>query len=333
MHKKNKTKKEIVKIVRAAKKRGKRIVATSGSFDIMHAGHIRTLRRAKNQGDVLIVLMNSDVSVSMYKGPQRPIMPQAMRAEMLAGLECVDYIVFFDDMNPVDILGKIKPDIYCVSGDWGKYCIEKDIVEKNGGKICVLKYVEGISTTDIIKKILKVYSKPIVKAVFLDRDGTINLNKDGYIHKIKDFEFTPGALSALKKLSKTDYKIIILANQSGIGRGYYKESNTQALHKWLVRELRKNGVRIDKIYYCLHHPDDDCSCRKPKIGMLLEAVKDFGINLNKSWMVGDSEGDIIMGKMANLKTIKIGGKNKNLNTKPHYYAENLMDAVNYILKL
>lgn len=209
---------------------------------------------------------------------------------------------------------------------------KKVVAISGSGKICVLKYAEGISTTDIINKILKVHSKPTVKAVFLDRDGTINLNKDGYIHKIKDFEFTPGALSALKKISKTDYKIIILTNQSGIGRSYYRENDMRALHRWFARELRKNSVRIDKIYYCPHHPDDNCLCRKPRIGMLLTAAKDFGISLNKSWMVGDSERDIIMGKMANLKTIQIGNKDKNSNTRPHHYAESLMDAVNYILK-
>ena len=171
-----------------------------------------------------------------------------------------------------------------------------------------------------------------MKAVFLDRDGTININEPEYIHKIDDFKFVLGAISALKKLSKTDHKIIIATNQSGIARGYYNEKDLKKLHDWMLKELRKNEVRIDKIYYCPHGPNDNCPCRKPKPGMLLKAGEDFGLNLSKSWIVGDDFRDIIAGREANIKTIKIGKKMPvDLKLEPNYHVKNILDAVNIIL--
>ena len=172
----------------------------------------------------------------------------------------------------------------------------------------------------------------INKAVFLDRDGTININDPSHLYRIEDFKFTPYAISALKKLSKSDYKIIIVTNQSGIGRGYYTEEDLEKLHQWMLKELKNKGIRIDKIYHCPHVPEDKCLCRKPNIGMLLRAVKDFNISLNDSWLVGDDEKDIIMGRRANVKTIKLGEKMpESLRLEPNYYAKNLLEAVRIIL--
>ncbi|MFH1780842.1 MAG: HAD-IIIA family hydrolase [Candidatus Nealsonbacteria bacterium] len=307
-----KTQKEIVEIIRQLKKNKKKIVTYNGSFDILHLGHIKSLEEAKQQGEVLIVPLNSDKSVKSYKGPNRPIVRENERAQTLAALSCVDYVVIFNEINPKEILNKIKPDIHCHGADWGKNCIEREIIESNGGKIHILKTVPGLSTTGLIKKILDVYAKPEIRAVFLDRDGTINVNGPGYTRQIKDFKFTSGALPALKKLSKTDYKIIIVTNQSGIGKGFFTEKDLAVLHRWMLVKFKKEKIRIDKIYHCPHIQEDNCSCRKPKIGMLEGAVRDFGINLSKSWIVGDSEKDVQMGKEANLKTIFLGKDAKNL---------------------
>lgn len=304
--------KEIIQIVEDLKKKGKKIVALSGSFDVLHSGHVEILEEAKKQGDVLIVLLNSDKSIKGYKGPLHPVNSQKDRAQLLSVLELVDYVLQFNELVPNKVLAKIKPDIFCNGSDWGKNCIEKETIEKEGGKIHILKWKKGISTTGLIKRILDSYSRPETKAVFLDRDGTINENGSGYIHKIEDFKFIPGVIPALQKLSKTDYKIIILTNQSGIGRGYFKKEDLEKLHQWMIGELKKKEIRIDKIYYCPHHPQDHCSCRKPKIGLLKKAVQDFGLNLSKSWVVGNEEKDVIMGKMVNTKTIVINGNNNLL---------------------
>lgn len=327
-----KSRREIVNLVRNFQRRGRKIVTINGSFDIVHAGHVSLLDRAKNKGDVLIVLLNSDKSIRSYKGPRRPINPASDRAAVVAALGVVDYITLFDEINPKAILEQIKPDIHCNGSDWGKNCLEREVVERHGGQIAVLKLKPGRSTTGIIGKILKVYKTPPVRAVFLDRDGTINFNKQGYIHKIKDFDFMPGAIAALKRLTQSVYKIIILTSQSGIGRGYYRKQDMFRLHQWMTKILSRQGVRIDKIYYCPHHPGAGCSCRKPEIGLLLKARRDFGISFNDSWVIGDSDQDVLMGREANVKTIKLGERlARKWKLEPNYYAKDLPGAMSLIL--
>mgnify|MGYP001559257438 CR=1 FL=1 len=158
MNAKIKNQKEIIALVQKLRKEGKKIATYNGSFDILHLGHVKSLQEARKQGDVLIVPLNSDKSIKAYKSPKRPIIPQSQRAQMLAALSCVDYVVIFNETNPIKILDKIKPDIHCNGADYGKNCVEKDIVEKNGGKIHILKWIPNLSTSKIIKKILDVYS-------------------------------------------------------------------------------------------------------------------------------------------------------------------------------
>ena len=333
MNAKIKNQKEIIALVQKLRKEGKKIATYNGSFDILHLGHIKSLEEAKQQGDILVILLNSDDSVRKYKGPNHPVNSESQRAEVLSAIKYVDYVTVFNKINPKEILKKIKPDIHYNGSDWGKNCVEREVVERNGGEIHILKWRKGLSTSKLIKKFLDIYSKSETKAVFLDRDGTININEPEYVHKIEDFKFVSGAISALRKLSKTNYKIIIVTNQSGIARGYYTERDLEKLHQWMLGELKKKGVRIDRIYYCPHGPNDNCSCRKPKIGMFLEAVKDFNINLSKSWFIGDGKADVIAGREANIKTIKIGDKMPvDLKLEPNYYVKNLNEAVNIILK-
>lgn len=143
------------------------------------------------------------------------------------------------------------------------------------------------------------------KAIFLDRDGVINRNF-GYVHKIEDFEFLPGVLEALKDLAETDYKILVITNQSGIGRGYYEEKQMHSLNDYMVEKIEKAGGRIDKIYFCPHRPDEECDCRKPNTAMIEKAEKDFELNLKECFLVGDKETDVETGLKKGLKTVKIG---------------------------
>jgi len=327
-----KTQEELAGLVQGLRKQDKKIVAVSGSFDFFHLGHIKLFQRAKQRGDVLFVLLNSDKSISAYKA-RPPVMPEHIRARTISCLNFVNYVVLFDELTPVKVLEKIKPDVYCIGPGWGKNCIERKVIEDNKGEIYVLPRTEAISTSELVNRVFEHYSKPSNKAVFLDRDGTINLNEPKYIYRIEDFKFMPGAVSALKKLSGTDYKIIIVTNQSGIGRGYYTEDDLKKLHQWMLGELKREGVRIDKIYYCPHRPDDKCECRKPGIGMFMKAVDDFSVNLSKSWMVGDHETDIIAARQANIMAIKIGAKmSEDLKLEPHFYAKDLFEAVDIIIR-
>lgn len=141
-------------IIKKLKSENKKIVFTNGCFDILHAGHVRYLKESKKFGDILIVGLNSDISVKKIKGETRPINPEMDRAEVLAGLEAVNYIVLFDETSPVKLLEDIKPDIYTKGADYTVETLpEAKTVLSYGGKIEFIKFLEGRSTTKIIDKI------------------------------------------------------------------------------------------------------------------------------------------------------------------------------------
>ena len=153
-----KTISELQRIVEKLKKQGKKIVTTNGVFDILHIGHVRYLEQAKKLGDVLIVFVNSDSSVRMIKDPKRPLNKENERAELIAALECVDYVTIFNEDNPMNVLEKIKPNIHVKGGDYQiKNLIEKGTVEKNKGKIVLIRKVDGYSTTEFVRKIVELY--------------------------------------------------------------------------------------------------------------------------------------------------------------------------------
>jgi len=134
------------------------VITTNGVFDIIHIGHIRYLQEAKKLGDVLIVAVNSDSSTKKIKGPERPLNNENDRAEALAALECVDYVTVFEEENPINFLEIIKPHIHAKGGDYKiEKIIEKETVEKNGGKIILIPEVKEYSTTDFINKIMGVF--------------------------------------------------------------------------------------------------------------------------------------------------------------------------------
>ena len=149
---------ELKNLVENLKKQNKKIVTKNGVFDILHIGHIRYLKEAKKLGDILIVALNSDSSTKIIKGPKRPLNNENDRAEALASLECVDYVIIFNEKDPIKIIEKIKPDVHVKGGDYKiGQIIEKDTVEKNNGKIVLIPEIKGYSTTDLIKKIAGLY--------------------------------------------------------------------------------------------------------------------------------------------------------------------------------
>lgn len=140
-------------IVEKAKAQGKRVVFTNGCFDILHVGHLRYLEEAKRQGDMLIVGVNRDASVKRLKGEERPINGEEDRAELLCGLAAVDYTVFFEEDTPENLLEELKPCVHVKGGDYTKEDLpETKIVEKNGGEVLILRFVEGKSTSNIVNK-------------------------------------------------------------------------------------------------------------------------------------------------------------------------------------
>ncbi len=140
------------------KREGKKIIFTNGCFDILHAGHTRYLREAKKLGDVLILALNSDDSVRSIKGPNRPIVPEAERAEVVASLESVDYVTVFSELTPLELIEFLQPTVIVKGGDWAeKDIVGAEAVRKWGGRVAIMPEIEGASTTNVIDKIRKVY--------------------------------------------------------------------------------------------------------------------------------------------------------------------------------
>lgn len=181
----------------------------------------------------------------------------------------------------------------------------------------------------------------------MDRDGTI-IEENGYISKIKQVEFIPGSIEAIKKLKSLGYKIIVITNQSGVAQGYFTEKELKKIHRYLQKKLKKNKAGWDGIYYCPHHPRvglkrylKNCNCRKPKTGLLKLAVREHKLKLKGSVVIGDKLFDVGVGKNAKIKSIlvltghgkkeaqKIGSVPKS---KPDFIAKNLLDAVTLLQK-
>ena len=149
---------ELASILQRAKSDGNVVVTTNGCFDVLHLGHLRYLQAARQLGDLLVVAVNSDSSVRQLKGENRPLVPEEERAEMLAGLGCVDYVVVFPEETPISLLSELKPSIHVKGGDYKlEQLIERDIVEANGGKVIVGLNVPGKSTTNLIEVICERY--------------------------------------------------------------------------------------------------------------------------------------------------------------------------------
>lgn len=154
--------------------------------------------------------------------------------------------------------------------------------------------------------------KAYQKAVFLDRDGTINVEKN-YLYRVEDFEFLPGVMEALKNFQEKGYLLVIITNQSGIARGYYTEDDFNKLNTWMLKKFQENGIEIAEVYYCPHHPDAiiekyriECDCRKPKLGMFYKAIEDLNIDINRSIAIGDKIRDCAIAETTGCRGFLVG---------------------------
>jgi D-glycero-D-manno-heptose 1,7-bisphosphate phosphatase len=136
------------------------------------------------------------------------------------------------------------------------------------------------------------------RAVFIDRDGVICRNRKDYVKSWDEFEFLPGAIKALRWLARTDLRVIVVTNQSAINRQLVPAATVEAIHAQMVHQVTVGGGRIDRVLYCPHRPDEHCTCRKPQPGMLLKAAEEMGIDLDRSFLIGDAESDIQAGRAA-----------------------------------
>ena len=289
----------------------KPVVFTNGVFDVLHRGHVNYLHEARKLGGSLVVAVNTDASARMLgKGPDRPLNADIDRAAVLAGLASVSLVTFFDERTPVELIKETRPDIYVKGGDYDMATLEETrVVQGWGGQSLAIPFVDGFSTTSLVKRIRAGQSAPAAaprKAAFLDRDGVINLDK-AYVHTWDEFEFVPGAVSAMKALKDAGYALVVITNQSGIARGKYTQAQFHELTDKMKAALAEAGAAVDAVYHCPHHPSGkvaefarDCDCRKPEPGMILQAVKDLNLSLADSILVGDKPSDIEAARKAGV---------------------------------
>lgn len=163
------------------------------------------------------------------------------------------------------------------------------------------------------------------KAIFLDRDGTLNFDY-GYVHDKDKFVLIPGTIEGLQILSKLGYLLIIITNQSGIGRGLFKTSDYLKLNEYMLDIFHSSGIPIAKVYYCPHTEEDNCNCRKPRLGLFYKAIEEFHIDLNSSYAIGDKTRDLEICHVSNVKGILLSEKEEQgfINKK------NLLEAALYI---
>jgi len=170
------------------------------------------------------------------------------------------------------------------------------------------------------------------KAIFLDRDGTLNVDH-GYVHRIDDFQFIEGSIEALQELKAMGYLLVLVTNQSGIARGYFSEQQFLTLTEWMDWSLADRGVDLDGIYYCPHHPDgkgefkQDCDCRKPKAGMLLQAIKELKIDPVQSFMVGDKLEDLQAAAAAKVRSKILVKTGKPITSEGEVFADFVIESV------
>ncbi|RJP28944.1 MAG: HAD family hydrolase [Candidatus Omnitrophota bacterium] len=179
-----------------------------------------------------------------------------------------------------------------------------------------------------------------MRAIFLDRDGVINKfpGYGKYVTSIKGFKFLPNVKKAIADLKKSGFKIFIISNQACVGKGLLDKADLDLITSKMIEEIRSYGGDIDRVYYCFHLPEEDCSCRKPKIGSLKKAAKEFNINLSKSYFIGDSMKDILAARSSGCTSILVltGQENlinsENWQVKPDFVFKNLYEASRFILR-
>ena len=166
------------------------------------------------------------------------------------------------------------------------------------------------------------------KIVFLDRDGVINIDH-GYVSKKNSFKFQDFIFEFCRFVTSINFDLIIVTNQSGIGRGMYSEEEFNILNSWMLAEFKKQSVDILDVFYCPHHPDKGCECRKPAPGMFLNAIEKYNIDIDKSWMIGDKESDITASSLAGIEN-NIIVSNKDIDSSAKHTAKCIEDLKNII---
>ncbi len=178
------------------------------------------------------------------------------------------------------------------------------------------------------------------RAIFLDRDGVINVNRPDHVKAWDEFDFLPNALAALRKLTASDFRVIVMTNQAAIARGLVAEETVRAIHAQMIAQVAHAGGRIDAVYFCPHPPDEKCGCRKPQPGLFVQAARDFEIDLTRSFVVGDAFSDVAAALAIGAQPVLVltgRGHAQHVemlanNHTGHLVADDLLGAVEWILR-
>ena len=285
--------------VAAQRANGRRIGFTCGAFDLLHAGHADYLERARAECDALLVAINSDRSIRLYKNPLRPLVPQAERMRLVSALRAVDAVTLLDDVRPIALIERWKPDLYIKGGDYSQSQLRSaPAVEAYGGRVICIPVSYRTSTSALLERaaLLSLHESvahtrsAAAGIVFLDRDGTLMRNIP-FLNDPTRVEVFPGTGEALRGLQDAGFRLVIVTNQQGIGLGYVSYDAFIAINRVLLKELSRSGVVISKILFCPHSLADQCDCRKPGTAMLRRAMEEFGVAPGKCYFLGDSADD------------------------------------------
>jgi D-glycero-D-manno-heptose 1,7-bisphosphate phosphatase len=294
---------------------GRRLGYTCGAFDLLHAGHVDYLARSRAQCDALLVAVNSDWSIRQYKDPHRPICSELERMTVVAALESVDGVTILNDVRPLAQIQRWKPDFYIKGGDYSARQLRSaEAVMAYGGEVLTIPVSHQVSTSQIVERILAVErlappllpnNAPPKGLVLLDRDGTL-LKDSPYLSDPREAELLPGVGEGLASLQRAGYRLVIVTNQQGICLGYFSVREFIAVNAALFRLLTPFGVTISRIYYCPHSAADACDCRKPAPGLLLRAMREFGVPPERCFMVGDRDVDAVAAQSAGCAPVLVG---------------------------
>ena len=329
------------------KSSGKVVGYTSGVFDLLHPGHVQYLEDARARCDYLIVGVNADISVRQLKGPKRPICSEYDRAAVIAGLSSVDLVFIFVEQNNNQNIIELAPTIYFKAGDYDKSKLSSaPIVESQGGRVELIPFLAERSSSSIIERIAHL-ADPIFAAeqllptpqlqpaVFLDRDGTINVLKD-YLSDPDQLELIPGAIEGLRALQQAGFRLVITTNQPGIGLGYFTREALYRVNSRFLGMMKREKIAIDKLYFCPHSEAELCDCRKPQPGMINRGCSELNIDRQCSFVVGDMTSDIEFAKRAGCRSVLLGtgqaGKDGRYQAVAEFSAPSLKEAASWIIE-
>ncbi|MBV9158479.1 MAG: HAD-IIIA family hydrolase [Acidobacteriaceae bacterium] len=317
---------------------GFKVGFTCGAFDILHAGHVEYLTRAREYCDRLVAAVNSDSSIRTYKSPLRPINTEEQRQFVLAGLEAVDAVTLMHEVRPAPLLELLKPDVYIKGGDYSTEQLKsKALIESYGGQVVCIPIAFPTSTSDILKRaaLLSLHEdapraerKGEQRLVFLDRDGTL-IRDVPFLHDPSLVELMPGVLEGLRMLEDAGFTLVLITNQQGIGLGYYTEHEFIEVNRALLRKVAPAGINIARIYYCPHSQADLCQCRKPGSLLLENALRYYGVKPERCYLIGDSAADCVAGERLRIPSIVISGDTPVQECTQT--GRSFTDAVNWIM--